>query len=169
MQSGHSERKRVLLLVDDEPEVLSHLHHTLKNTDIRLLASTDPYGGFELLAKNAVGVVICGQRMPGLIGTEFLSRVKELYPTTVRIVLSSHTDLKTVIDAVNHCAIYKFLTKPFEEKILLKSLEDAFHLHEVEEENFLLSRKIQDMIAAAASEKSTFAMSQPPFNHRPSA
>jgi EAL domain-containing protein (putative c-di-GMP-specific phosphodiesterase class I)/FixJ family two-component response regulator/GGDEF domain-containing protein len=142
-------RERVLLLVDDEPNILSALRRMLRQSDIRVLATTKPTEGFELLAANPVGVVVCDQRMPEMTGTEFLRRVKELYPATVRIVLSGYTDLNSVIDAVNRGAIYKFLTKPWQDDAMLESLNDAFHLHEVERENLDLSQQLRSLLAAA--------------------
>src|SRR6185312_17011784 len=85
---------------------------------------------FEILATTQVGVILCDQRMPGMTGTEFLSRVKNMYPSVVRIVLSGYTDLQSVTDAVNHGAIFKFLTKPWEEEELLSALDDAFREYE---------------------------------------
>ena len=70
--------------------------------------------------------VLCDQRLPGISGTEFLSRVKTMYPSVVRIVLSGYTDLQTVTDAVNRGSIFKFLTKPWEEEELLGALDEAF-------------------------------------------
>jgi EAL domain-containing protein (putative c-di-GMP-specific phosphodiesterase class I)/FixJ family two-component response regulator/GGDEF domain-containing protein len=140
-------RERMLLIVDDEPSILSSLRRMLRPTDIRVLATTSPYEGFDLLAANPVGVVICDQRMPEMTGTEFLRRVRELYPATVRIVLSGYTDLNSVIDAVNRGAIYKFLTKPWQEDAMLESLEDAFRLHEMERENQALSKQLNDLMA----------------------
>jgi EAL domain-containing protein (putative c-di-GMP-specific phosphodiesterase class I)/CheY-like chemotaxis protein len=85
--------KRVLLLVDDDPNILSALRRMLIHTDIHVLATTNPNSGFELLATYPVGVVACDQRMPEMTGTEFLRRVKKLFPATVRIVLSGYTTL----------------------------------------------------------------------------
>jgi EAL domain-containing protein (putative c-di-GMP-specific phosphodiesterase class I)/GGDEF domain-containing protein/ActR/RegA family two-component response regulator len=124
--------ERVLLLVDDEPHVLSALRRLLHHSGIRVLATPHASEGFDLLAANRVGVVVCDQRMPEIPGTEFLRRVKELYPGTVRIVLSGYTELNSVIDAVNRGAIYKFLTKPWQDAELLENLDDAFRRHEAE-------------------------------------
>jgi EAL domain-containing protein (putative c-di-GMP-specific phosphodiesterase class I)/CheY-like chemotaxis protein/GGDEF domain-containing protein len=99
---------RYLLLVDDEPNVISSLRRLLRSTDMQLLAATDVHEAFNLLATHPVGVVVCDQRMPEMTGTEFLRRVKDLYPAVVRIVLSGYTELNSVIDAVNRGAIYKF-------------------------------------------------------------
>jgi len=83
-----------------------------------------------MLATHEVGVILCDQRMPGLTGTEFLSRVKHMYPSAVGMVLSDHTDLQSVTDAVNHGTIFKFLTKPWEEGDLMRALDDAFRKYE---------------------------------------
>jgi FixJ family two-component response regulator len=64
--------------------------------------------------------------MPGISGTQFLSRVKEMYPDTMRIVLSGYTDLATLTDAINRGAIYKFLTKPWDDEELRREIREAF-------------------------------------------
>jgi len=86
--------------------------------------------GFELLALNEVQVIISDQRMPHMNGTEFLSRVKEMYPDTIRLVLSGYTDLKSITDAINQGAIYKFLTKPWDDDALRERIHDAFIFQE---------------------------------------
>ncbi|MGD8912696.1 MAG: EAL domain-containing protein [Candidatus Thiodiazotropha sp.] len=158
IKTEQSKHKRVLLLVDDDPNILYTLRRALRRTDILVLATTNPNEGFELLAVNPVSVVVCDQRMPEMTGTEFLRRVKELFPATVRILLSSYTDLNSVIDAVNRGAVYKFLTKPVDDEILLDSLEDAFHLHEIERDNIILTRQLNDLLTA---EKANGGMSTP--------
>jgi len=63
-------------------------------------------------------------------GTEFLGRVKMLYPDTIRLVLSGYTDLNTVTDAINRGAIYRFLTKPWNDDELRKHIHQAFRTYE---------------------------------------
>ncbi|PTR14775.1 response regulator receiver domain-containing protein [Nitrosospira sp. Nsp2] len=72
--------------------------------------------GFELLALHQVQVILCDQRMPTMKGTIFLDRVKELYPDTLRIVLSGCTDLEAMMEAVNSGTIHRFYTKPWATK-----------------------------------------------------
>ena len=67
--------------------------------------------------------------MPEMSGTEFLSRVKAIHPNTVRIVLSGYTDLKSVTDAINEGAIYKFLTKPWDDQQIREQIRQAFLYH----------------------------------------
>lgn len=81
------------------------------------------------MATHDVQVIISDQRMAEMSGIEFLSRVKEMYPDVVRIVLSGYTDLRVVTNAVNRGAIYKFLTKPWEDDELRTEVARAFDEH----------------------------------------
>ncbi len=58
-------------------------------------------------------------------GTEFLARVKSLYPETVRIVLSGYSEITTVADAINKGAVYRFMLKPWEEEALKEEIAGA--------------------------------------------
>jgi CheY-like chemotaxis protein len=80
----------------------------------------------ELLALNPVQVIISDQRMPEMSGVEFLSRVKEIYPQTVRIVLSDHSELSTVTDAINRGAIWKYISKPWDDEARLQEIRSIF-------------------------------------------
>lgn len=122
----HRPYERTLLFVDDEVHMAAAIKRILRNKGYKVLTTNGASAAFEILATNKVGVVLCDQRMSGISGTEFLSRVKHMYPAVVRMVLSGYTDLQTVTDAVNHGAIFKFLTKPWEDEELLTALTDAF-------------------------------------------
>ena len=119
--------ERTLLVVDDEVNLGAAIQRTLRNKGYKVLVTDTASRAFEILATSEVGVVLCDQRMPRMSGTEFLSRVKQMYPATVRMVLSGYTDLQSVTDAVNHGAIFKFLTKPWDDEEFLAALADAFH------------------------------------------
>ena len=136
--------ERVLLLVDDEENIASALTRLLRRDGYRILRANSGKEGLDLLAQNEVGVIISDQRMPGMTGTEFLSKVKELYPDTVRIVLSGYTELNSVTDAINRGAIYKFLTKPWEDDLLRANVDEAFRRHEMKMENARLAREVRE-------------------------
>ena len=135
--------QRTLLLVDDEVNIATSLKRMLRSDGYHILTATSGMEGLELLASNRIGVIISDQRMPEMTGVEFLHRVKQLYPDTVRIVLSGYTDLKSVTDAINDGAVYKFLTKPWEDEQLREQVHEAFHRFELKQENIRLSREIE--------------------------
>ena len=66
--------------------------------------------------------------MPEMSGVEFLSRVKDLYPKTVRIVLSGYSELSTVTDAINNGAIWKYITKPWDDEALIQEIRSRIPL-----------------------------------------
>jgi diguanylate cyclase (GGDEF)-like protein/PAS domain S-box-containing protein len=122
-----AEPPQTLLLVDDDVNVLSSLHRLFRRDGYRILTAVSPAEGFELLALYPVQVIVCDQRMPILSGTEFLSKVKEMYPDTIRIILSGYTGLEAVLDSINRGAIYRFYTKPWDDTQLRDNIRLAFH------------------------------------------
>jgi FixJ family two-component response regulator len=132
-------RQPTLLLVDDEDNILSALKRVLRHDGYRIFASNAPERALELLAElagqgDAVDVILSDQRMPSMSGVELLSRVKIDHPDTVRLVLSGYTDLQSVTDAINEGAIYKFLTKPWDDEHLRANLREAFQHKRMKDE-----------------------------------
>ena len=123
---ANGEQMQTLLLLDDEENILRALARVLRRDGYQILMATCAQDAFELLAKHDVQVILSDQRMPEMSGTEFFSRVKDLYPNTIRIVLSGYTDLKSVTDAINQGAIYKFLTKPWDDDELRQNIAQSF-------------------------------------------
>lgn len=135
--------ERTLLLVDDEENIISALVRLLRRDGYRILHANSGEEGLEVLKQNEVGVIISDQRMPGMTGVEFLGKVKTLYPDTVRVVLSGYTELNSVTDAINRGAVYKFLTKPWDDDLLRANVEEAFQRYEMKMENARLTCELQ--------------------------
>lgn len=143
-------RQRTLLLVDDDPIFTTSVSHMLRLEGYRILAAASAREGLELLACNRIEVVITDQVMPEMEGTEFLRRVRALYPSTVRIVLSGRSDIQTLIDAVNQGAIYKFLSKPVIYHVLRTIVREAFLMREdYQGRPFSRSKEIDDSYEVA--------------------
>lgn len=122
-------QEKILLLVDDEANILRSLSRLLRRDGYTILTAGGGREGLEILQQQPVQVIVSDQRMPEMSGVEFLSSARELYPDTIRIALSGYTDLNSVTEAVNKGAIYKFLTKPWEDDELRQHISDAFELY----------------------------------------
>jgi len=134
---------RTLLLVDDDEAIIRVLELLLRGRGYRVLSATSAEQGLTLLGENRVDVVISDQRMPGMHGVEFLRRVKEIHPDSVRMMLSGYIDLKSVTDAINEGAIYKFLTKPWNNELLCTNIEEAFRRKEMARDNKRLGEELR--------------------------
>lgn len=133
---------RTLLLVDDEEHILASLKRMLRRDGYTVVTAPSGQEGLTVLATTPVDVIVSDQRMPGMSGVEFLRQAKAAYPHTVRMVLSGYTDLQSVTDAINEGAIYKFLTKPWDDEHLRANIAEAFRHKELEDENLRLHQAL---------------------------
>lgn len=139
-----------LLLVDDEANVISSLKRLLRRDGYYIFTATSGEEGLNLLERHPVAVVISDQRMPFMTGAEFLRQVKALYPHTVRIMLSGHTEQSAVADSIRDGEIDKFLTKPWDDDQLLVHVRDAFHHFLMMHETLRRARQVMDGNADSA-------------------
>ncbi|MES3022133.1 MAG: EAL domain-containing protein [Pseudomonadota bacterium] len=122
---------RTLLIVDDDAFMLEVLSDFLEQDGYRILTAQGAADGFDMLAQHRVQVILCDQCMPVMSGTEFMERVKDLYPDTFRIMLSANSDLTPIMAAINHGAIDRFYTKPWKGATLRENIREGFRLHAV--------------------------------------
>ncbi|MFC1543207.1 HD domain-containing phosphohydrolase [Candidatus Neomarinimicrobiota bacterium] len=120
-----------VLFVDDEPHVLASYERQLRgsyNIETAL-------GGDQALVRinesEPFAVIISDQKMPKMDGIELLTRVHEIAPDTVRVMLTGHADLETAIEAVNCGYIFRFLTKPCPPEALALAVEAGIEQHKL--------------------------------------
>ncbi len=136
-------RERTLLLVDDEPGIVSSLKRLFRVDGYRIVTAQSGEEGLQRLADIEADVIISDQRMQGMTGVDFLRRAKELYPDSVRMVLSGYTELQSILDAINEGAIYKFLTKPWDDAQLREHVAEAFRRKALDDENRRLALRLE--------------------------
>ena len=124
-EEGH----KTLLIVDDEASIVRALQRELHGEGYRILTAENAEVALELLALHEVHVIISDQKMPGMSGTEFLGRVRDMYPDTVRLMLSGYAELESALDAINHGAVFRFFTKPWNDESLRRHIREAFRHH----------------------------------------
>ena len=143
---------RTLLLVDDEPAILSSLKRLFRQDGYVILTAGSGPEGLALLAEHRVDIIISDQRMPGMSGVDFMRAAKTNYPDTIRIVLSGYSELQSITDAINEGLVYRFFTKPWDDEPLREQVGKAFAYKEVMNENRQLDMKIrttnQELVAA---------------------
>jgi len=120
-----------VLFVDDEVNILEAFNRQLRNT-FEFDTATGSRAGLDAIAtKGPYAVVVSDLRMPEMDGVEFLARVHEVSPDTVRIMLSGNADLDAAIAAVNTGNIFRFLTKPCDMEALEGMVEAGVHQYDL--------------------------------------
>jgi response regulator RpfG family c-di-GMP phosphodiesterase len=126
-----------ILFVDDEPNVLCAIKRQLANKFL-IDTATAPQEGLKAVSRNgSYAVVVSDLRMPVMDGIQFLSKVRDVSPDTIRMILTGNADLDTAIKAVNEGSVFRFLTKPCAEDELVNVLNNGlkqYHLVTAEKE-----------------------------------
>ena len=117
-----------VLLVDDDVRVVSAMHRMLHRAySIEIAAGAQD--ALEAIRQNSYAVVVSDLRMPAMDGVELLSKVREISPDTVRVLLTGQADLDAAIGSVNEGNVFRFLTKPCPLELLHKTLDAALEQH----------------------------------------
>lgn len=134
-----------ILCVDDEVNILSSMRRLFRPKGYRvLIAESAQEALMELEASHgAIDLVISDMRMPNMDGAVFLTEVYKKYPQIMRILLTGYADMQSTINAINQAHIYRYISKPWNEAELLKAVEDALHLQQLEREKERLEHLTQ--------------------------
>ncbi len=123
-----------VLVVDDEPNILSALRRTLRAQGYSVHTAPGGREALALLQQASVDLIISDMRMPEMNGAEFLRRSRERVPGAVRILLTGYADIGSTIDAVNNGEIFRYISKPWQDDVLLATLRDGLARKQLERE-----------------------------------
>lgn len=127
-----------ILLIDDEPMILTSLTRLLED-DFEVSTAPDGFKALELIAKSEYKVIICDQRMPGMLGHEVLKKARELSPKSIRILLTGYSDLDSIINSVNAGEVFRYINKPWKADNLINIVKLGIQIYD----------KINDLQASA--------------------
>jgi thioredoxin reductase (NADPH) len=127
-------RRPAILVVDDEPVVLAAVSRDLRRgfgERYRIVRAGSGEEALEVLRElgrrgEQVALLVADQRMPGLSGTDYLVRAREIVPTAKRVLLTAYADTEAAIQAINQVSLDYYLLKPWDppEEELFPVVED---------------------------------------------
>ena len=141
MTHDHQEPDTVLI-VDDEPSILSALRRLFRPSGYRILIAESGAAALELIAKEPVALVLSDMRMPTMDGVQLLEQVRLRSPDTIRVLLTGYADISSTIAAINRGEIHRYLSKPWDDQQLLLSVSDGLSRRRLEQENLRLQQLI---------------------------
>jgi putative nucleotidyltransferase with HDIG domain len=128
-----------ILFVDDEENILNSVERLFAEHDIKILKAENASRALDLFSKEEIAVIISDNQMPGMKGTELLARIRDISPDTLKILMTAHADLSVAVDAINKGEVFRFITKPWDDDILLRTVQEAINRYQI-----VLSLKKQD-------------------------
>lgn len=129
--------KHALLFVDDEVSVTKALQRLFRKDGYKILTASGGREGLDLLKKceKPVSLIISDQQMPEMTGSQFLEQAKEIFPDAIRFLLTGHSDMAAIVDAVNKGEIHRYFTKPWDNNDLLIQVRGSLEQYELKLEN----------------------------------
>ncbi|MBL4629763.1 MAG: sigma-54-dependent Fis family transcriptional regulator [Paraglaciecola sp.] len=140
-----SETKTSILFVDDEPEILTSLTRLLRGSDIKVHTAYSGDEGLNILEQHYIDIVVSDKNMPGMNGMDFLQKVSEQWPETVRIMLTAFTELNDVISAINSGRVWSYMKKPWDNEELKLNIQQALNYSEVLVERSILRHTLEQV------------------------
>ena len=117
----------VVLLVDDDPHVLSALRRGLRREKVTIQTARNAREALERLAEGTIALVISDYCMPGMSGVELLTMIRSDWPSTKRMLLSGWTDEIPAAE-LKAADLFGMLSKPWDDMELRTTLRRAVGL-----------------------------------------
>lgn len=130
-----------LLLVDDEPSILAALRRVLQRENYKLHFARNGAEALKILADQDIHLIISDFMMPKMNGSELLARVRELWPHTIRIMLTGHANTEAVMGSIKEGAVYRFILKPWNDDDLRLTIALALEQYALQQRNRVLEQQ----------------------------
>ena len=117
-----------VLVVDDEKHILSSIKRLFIDHDnVDVITTTSPIEALEIIKSEDVALIVSDNMMNEMKGVELLSKVRNLSPDTVRILMTAYADLPTALVAINTNEVFRFIVKPWENSVMIETIDEAIN------------------------------------------
>ena len=142
--AAHSITAVDVLCVDDDEIVLRSLTSLLKNNNFSFMTCKSPVQALELLNSHEFSLIISDMKMPTMNGAQFLEQARNKAPETQRILLTGYAEIETTLAAVNLAQINGYIQKPWQNDMLLRSINDSIEKFQLKKQNKLTQNEEQN-------------------------
>ncbi|WP_045836510.1 response regulator [Hyphomicrobium sp. 99] len=141
MESFRTDQPVEILIVDDEPQAVKYFKKAFGTRyDVLTATSADEAESLILSGNHNIALVISDQRMPGRSGVSLLNRIRNERPDIIRMLTTAYADLDSAIDAVNKGEILRYISKPWDLRVLEAEIEQAITFYLLKNEYDMLLR-----------------------------
>lgn len=111
-----------ILLIDDDPDILTAYQDLLTQEGYIVSAVSDPQHISRQIPQDWIGIVLCDVMMPHISGLTLLAEIMQIDPHIPVIMITGHGDVAMAVNAVKIGAT-DFLEKPVSPENLLNQVE----------------------------------------------
>jgi diguanylate cyclase (GGDEF)-like protein len=133
-----------LLVVDDEPYILTTLSHLLA-ADFRVLTADSAEAAQEQFGRHPIDIILTDQKMPRTTGVQLLEWVRRRHANTIRLLMTGYVELEDAIAAINRGHVYHYLLKPWRAEELRQVLSHAAEKFDLERHREQLAEQMRQL------------------------
>lgn len=125
-------KRHTILVVDDEQNNLALLKRTLRH-DYNIVSASSGNEALQIVEEQGreISLIVSDQKMPIMEGTELFKSISDKYPNIIKILLTGHSNIDILIDAINECHLFQYILKPFEPEQLCMVVESGIKKYEL--------------------------------------
>lgn len=145
------DQTRRILLVDDEPNITRSIKRICRGKGYDIFIANSAQEALEIIANEGIQVILSDQLMPNMTGAELFEEIQTNFPAVIRILLTGYTAIEGLTSALNKGAAFKILFKPWDDEVLIQSIEDAFDYYSIRDNNKKLTEELKLLNASLES------------------
>lgn len=144
--NDNSLQKHTILAVDDEQNNLSLIKRTLRN-DYNILVASSGNEALRLIEEHGeeISLIVSDQKMPEMEGTEFFKQISDKHPNIIKILLTGHSNIDILVEAINECHLFQYILKPFEPEQLCMIVESGIQKFELTRSKTRIVKDLSDL------------------------
>ncbi|MCB9261060.1 MAG: hybrid sensor histidine kinase/response regulator [Flavobacteriales bacterium] len=136
--------KEYILYVDDEdPNIVAF--RAIFRRDFNVITATSAQEGKEKLDEfPQIKVIVSDYLMRGITGVEFFQSILETHSDKIRIMLTGFADQTVLQDAINKAGVYRFLSKPWNEHDLRRTIYSAIEIYDARKQISIYQKELEE-------------------------
>ena len=134
-----------ILYVDDEEQNLFSFKATFRR-EYNVFTAISGKAGMEIMHTDDIHLIITDQRMPEMTGIQFLEKILPVYPDPIRMILTGFSDVEAIVEAINTGRVFRYITKPWDERELRMTIENARQIYSLQTRNKSLVSQLQQKV-----------------------
>lgn len=159
-------KKHTILAVDDEKNNLSLIKRTLRS-DYEILLASSGEEALRIVEEkgNEISLIVSDQKMPYMEGTDLFKKISEEHPDIIKILLTGHSNVDILVNAINECHLFQYILKPFEPEQLCMIVQNGIQTYEMSSSKTQILQDLSELFYKTIKSIAQALDAKDPYTH----
>jgi sigma-B regulation protein RsbU (phosphoserine phosphatase) len=150
------------LIIDDEAGIRQQLGFVLEDEGYEVWTASTGLEGLKELETRNFDIIITDLMLPDLDGMEIVSRVKQIQPHAIVVMITGHGSIEKAVEAIKAGAD-DYIPKPLDGNEVVMKLEKASEMKRLRDENLLFQKHLERELETARKIQQSLLPQSPPI------